>query len=461
MALWCENEKPLKITFARKEMGLDVYLYLPGPSLSVVDFDVRTEGTMAFAINTAYPRVKPHIWVGMDKPECYDPRLMYEGFPKIFRGSYFRQVYRGKSIKEYPQTYFADLAKPQKGIEDMFLLNGDDVTFVWFKHTLAVVLHTILWMGGKKIHFVGCDLGGKKDYHDDRVLSDEQRVYNRLLYDQQATFLKEFTSIGEKYGVECISCTPESPINDFMPYRKVHEAISDSKAVVGPTRDVKHALEVEENELEEITDSIKWKEPIRERGVLVMCDKNQEWMLGWWFDNYIRHNHLPIQFVDIGMTEGGVRFCKARGSYVKMKDVPLKNWFKKPFALKLSQFKRTVYMDVDCEVRGSIFHLYKKYPKGFVISKDLFTKQSPGKDPVNSGVIIFNHADSIIDKWGSSVIKNHTMYRGDQECLDLVRYNYVELSPVYNWTRVMGDNSNALIFHYVGAIGKEFIKKQI
>jgi len=164
MALWYYNPDPSKITFRREYLKTDAYLYLPGPSLAMVDFDVRIEGTTAFAINTAYPKVKPNIWLGMDKPECYDARLLWESFPKIFRGSYWKLDYRDMHLRDYPQVYFADIEKPEKGIRDMFLLNKDEIYFAWFNHSLGAILHVMLWMGAKKIHFVGCDLGGNRDY---------------------------------------------------------------------------------------------------------------------------------------------------------------------------------------------------------------------------------------------------------------------------------------------------------
>jgi len=52
--------------------GLDCFLCCPGPSLA----DVRQErlhvpGAVVIAVNTAYPRVRPDVWIGMDRPECY------------------------------------------------------------------------------------------------------------------------------------------------------------------------------------------------------------------------------------------------------------------------------------------------------------------------------------------------------------------------------------------------------
>lgn len=460
MSLWFANPKQNKITFMREDMGTDAYLYLPGPSLSQVDFDVRVEGTTAFAVNTAYPRIKPHYWIGMDKPGCYDSRLLYESFPKIIRGTYFKHSYRDRLLRDYPFTYFADIQKPVKGIEDIFTVKKDDLFFAWFNHTLGVALNFIVWMGAKKIHFVGCNLGGTKDYHDDRVLTDVQRKHNRLLYNQQKTFLKEFTALGKKYGVMCISCTDDSPINEFMPYIPLHMAIEMSRSVVGDIVPVKHALDAEQDGNRELAKKITWTQPIRDRGVMIMCDKDQEWLLPWWFENYHRYNHIPVQIVDIGMSDEGIKFCKARGSYTRMPELDLKNWWKKPFALKLTQFKRTLYMDLDCEVRGSVFDMFENY-HGFAMTKDVFNKYSTTKNTYNSGVILYDWNDSIIDRWIEQVFTLCLKVHGDQDCLDQVEKTVTELPSSCHALRLNGPNEKAVIYHWTGPTGKDFIKKMI
>ena len=64
--------------------------------------------------------------------------------------------------------------------------------------------------GRKKIFLLGCDLGGEKDYYDERVLTDKQRTYNQALYKEQTKYLKWFHKVGKKYGIDLISCTKGS-----------------------------------------------------------------------------------------------------------------------------------------------------------------------------------------------------------------------------------------------------------
>ena len=456
MIWYFDNAKPLKANFVRGDAGTDAYLYLPGPSLRDVNFDVKGPGMTAFAVNTAYPKVSPNYWVGMDKPACYDGGLMYESFPKFFRGTYARKEHEGKLINLYPQTYFADIGKPEHGISDMFKIK--EGMLVWFNHTLAVALHLILLMGHKKIHFVGCDLGGDSDYYDDRKLDPDKRDYNRRLYGQQAIFLEEFAQHAKLNGVMCISCTEDSSINRFMPYIPLKSAIEASQSVV-KRHEIKHAVEVSKDENEVLAREIRWGDPIREKGVLVFADKNAEWMLDWWYENYRKWNDFPVLFVDIGLSPAGATFCKARGSYVKLPPMQLKGWFLKPFALKMTTFKKTLYMDVDVEVRGSVYDLFEH--KGFAIAKDKLNSFSTVPNPVNSGVIVYEHGNELIDRWCENTIRGWHKFRSDQDVLDHMEKKYTEIPHEQHWLRIMGENKRAVLYHYTGPIGRKIIKEAI
>jgi hypothetical protein len=232
--------------WAKVDAGLDFYLVCPGPSLSEVDFDLRGRGRKIVGINTTYPKITPDIWVGMDKIDCYDRNLLWEPFPKVWRGNYWNLDFHGKLLKDFPETYFASVSKLGEG-ETMFNRRAHEVNFAWYKHTLGVALHLMVWMGAKTIHFVGNDLGGDKDYFDDRKLTDYQRSYNRRLYGQQIKFLQEFTELGVKNNIRCVSCTPHSPINAFMQYITLKDALDSTEKRHSYSGDiqVKHALDAE------------------------------------------------------------------------------------------------------------------------------------------------------------------------------------------------------------------------
>jgi hypothetical protein len=244
LALWYETGRGLvKTKLARCNIGADVYLCCPGPSLaSVQNTDLHIPGVITVAINTAYPHICPDIWIGMDDPQCYDRTLWWRPFMKIARGGYQNRTCEGAQISRCPNVFFADCAEPQDRL-DLFRLRAHDVKFVWHKNTLAISLHILVWMGAKKIHLLGCDLGGSKDYYDDRILTEEQRKYNQRLYKHQVDYLKWFANTGKQFDVSLVSCTPRSPINEFVDYYDLNEALLMSNAHVPNPGIIKHVLD--------------------------------------------------------------------------------------------------------------------------------------------------------------------------------------------------------------------------
>ena len=146
MPLWTLNSKLQKVPWIKDNIGADCYLYCPGPSLADVSFPVNLPGTFSFVINTAYPKIRPDIWIGMDKPECFDYHLIHEAFPKIFHSTFSKRTFDERPLTEFPSIYFADLEVPKNGILDMFENKSPNTYFAWFHHTLGTALHLMIWM---------------------------------------------------------------------------------------------------------------------------------------------------------------------------------------------------------------------------------------------------------------------------------------------------------------------------
>lgn len=213
------------ISWARRESHLDAILCCPGPSLKAVDPNtLRGPGRKVMAINTAYPTVKPDIWVGMDEAYCYDINLLDESFPKVFRGTYSEMTREGRKVKHCPETYFADVAKVPPG-KTMLDLIEHDTKFAWHSHTLGVALHMLMWMGNKNIYLLGCDMGGSQDYCHGLTLTPDQRTRNHRLYAQQTYFIEKLAIAAKERGITIWSSTPNSPINNFLPFKPVSEVI--------------------------------------------------------------------------------------------------------------------------------------------------------------------------------------------------------------------------------------------
>jgi hypothetical protein len=444
----------------------DVLLCCPGPSLAEIPSELRRPGLVIAAINTAYPKVTPDIWFGMDVPECYNTSLVKESFIKVFRDCYSAVDFNGGPLHDHFNTYFTTVEEHPSGVAGMI---DFDFPFVpWFRDTLATTLYILMWMGAKNIYLAGCDLGGDKDYWDDRVLDPEMRVRNRNLYSRQLNFLASLKPLAESIGVNIISATKDSPINTYLESVDINELLD---SFPGPSSEKpEHVVKVRASKLSEITSKLYWNGLLKSRefksdkGVLVMSDKEQEWMLPWWYENYSRYNSLPVHFVDIGMSDEMKKWCKQYGSFSSLPPVPLKNWFKKPYALMKTPFLHTVYMDIDCEVKGPLEPLFE-YAEPIGMSMDLVNNFTVSNVPVSTGLIVYEYGNELITKWAQDTNYNSQFMRGDMDIMQVILQNtkmeFNEIPADLHWVRIRGENDNALVYHWSGKVGKDHILKQM
>lgn len=239
---------------------------------------------------------------------------------------------------------------------------------------------------------------------------------------------------------------------------------------------------------------LKWNTCQKSEGVLVASDETLEWLLPWWWARYRAHNHHPVAFVDLGLSHYGRSFCLERGELLtldldpQLASLPLhaihwetlfgenlwknrKGWFKKPFAALQSPFEKTLWLDLDCEVLGSVAPLFEGHGR---ISMAPETPPAHARERkngtifedeilYNSGVIRFTHQDPLIERWALAVLEEGDQFWSDQHALSRILYQ--EKSPIetlhenYNWRMSQGFNLNAVIVHWVGSWGKEYIRR--
>lgn len=215
------------------------------------------------------------------------------------------------------------------------------------------------------------------------------------------------------------------------------------------------------------------RKPMLPMGVLVGCGSEQEWMLPWWWENYKKHNTLPVLFIDMGegdkaMTPGMKDWCKERG-YLAPLHLPLAGWFQKPFAFAKTVFEESVWTDVDCEIRGSLEPAFDYCKFGIAAAEDPYYKLG-GKKTVpislNSGVVAFKFGNEIISKWCDTITREGKDYRDDQIILNVMAHQNpgkVGILPrKFNWLRLDGDtNPEAVCIHWTGGKGKEIIRAKM
>ncbi|MBX7066113.1 MAG: hypothetical protein K1X28_02670 [Parachlamydiales bacterium] len=229
-------------------------------------------------------------------------------------------------------------------------------------------------------------------------------------------------------------------------------------------------------------------------GVLVGTDITQEWLLPWWWSNYQKHNSMPVAFIDFGMSSEKKDWCKARGEliplrlindFVKEKKDTLPKaaqileqhfgkdfWdsrpilFKKPFACLKTPFLRTIWVDIDCEVRGSIQPLfaYADGEIGIGLVKDRL--QPHTSYPIyNSGVFVFRRKSWAISQWARACVESNDLFPTDDHVLaHLIANKKVAVSEMpsqYNWFYSYKEPASPVVIHWLGKSGKNLLRIQI
>ena len=201
-----------------------------GPSLNKIDIDkLSGPGKTVFGLNTTYPHVRPDIWIGMDDPSCYDRKVFYEPFPKIMRGNYYDRFCENTKVTSLPNVLFASVKKTKRKSDLFYSIKEDTDAFIWHENVFATALNILLYMGFKKIYLAGVDfsLDEKSYFHDDIVLDDRKKAWNRNLYDSLYKYTEWLHQTGGMCGIELCSISPDSKINNFMPYISI-EALNNS-----------------------------------------------------------------------------------------------------------------------------------------------------------------------------------------------------------------------------------------
>lgn len=239
------------------------------------------------------------------------------------------------------------------------------------------------------------------------------------------------------------------------------------------------------------------------KGIIIGLDKNCEWLLSWWWENYKKHNNLPVAIFDFGMTEAGLEIAKKIGPILELPpELVLKeaiheiseenkekwekifnkenlwqsrpSWLKKPCAAYLSPFEKTIWIDVDCQVHDNLepmFNYIDEHPIALVresIESNFFDHilgcSYLDEAIYNSGVIVFHAKSDVIRKWLDKTYTLSTGFSGDQHILSRVIYEekipVYEMEEIYNF-QSLAKKKRTVINHYSSPKGKDYLKKVI
>lgn len=225
-------------------------------------------------------------------------------------------------------------------------------------------------------------------------------------------------------------------------------------------------------------------------GVIVAADSQQEWLLKWWWNHYRECNSHPVTFFDLGMSTSARLFCEKRGEVIPLSlpdswfqdpsptlvsewkltyPGPIlhkrKAWFSKPFALQNSPYERTVWIDLDCQVRQSIAPLFPytidKNADGFSV----VLIEHEQNHYQNSGVLAARRHSPVTHAWAENARTKNHLFQGDDDLLvSTIRENHYKTSffpMTYNYPTILPGYENAAIRHYVGPTGKWALLKEV
>lgn len=229
-----------------------------------------------------------------------------------------------------------------------------------------------------------------------------------------------------------------------------------------------------------------------QKGIVVASDITQEWLLPWWWDHYTKHNSYPVTFVDLGLSQEMKKWCQEKGHYIKLLEPGLfvkereevnreivyawekelgthfwekrKAWFRKPLACLLSPYENSLWIDSDCEIRGSLegAFVFCEHPSGISVIRETWKEKEIG---INSGVIAFKKQTPLLYEWSRLAIETNDLFYGDQDLLDCIEKEQNtplgELPDIYNWSHLCQENDQVIVLHWHGRYAKEVIAQQL
>lgn len=445
----------------RNDLGAKALFCCPGPSLRDIAgrHELHVPGVVVFGVNTAYPTIRPDIWVGVDKPDCYHPDIWNEAFRKCWNWEHRNEFFSGRRIRGMPNVQFFTL-ESRWAPEDLAV--PEIHAGQWGKGGFWTGLRVAHWMGARDIYLIGCDFGGKTDYCHDLVLLKKRREHNRALYGAIVERLKVLAPKLRERGVSLTSCTRGSPVNDFLPFRELAQVLAEAKAEAGARQPaIIHGTDIP---------ACRWRGSSRiPVGVMTGADSNHEDLLPWWWHHYRKRCAAPVVFADFGMSKQMADWCQQRGTRIKIQSgIEGKAWWNKPFALLRTPFRKTVWIDVDCRVCADPQAILDR--DGFCATRDDWaTKQAidkgwaaQGETVYSSGVLMVPYGHPLVSAWAKGCLAWHHKERmiGDQDAMSVAASDRDDeinvLKPTMNAHRQWrGAQPGDMIAHYSGPRGRQ------
>ena len=204
---------------------------------------------------------------------------------------------------------------------------------------------------------------------------------------------------------------------------------------------------------------------------LTGCDQNHEWFIEWFVSNYKKHSKTPLIFADFGLTEEALQYLRKNvHAIMDMTKSPEKGWFKKPLSMLSCPAKKTVWIDLDCQIIDNIdgiFNLLEPNKLNMVEDKPWTKRRREVWH--NSGIVGFIDKPVILTQWAQQVKAKPEV--GDQEVLHSMLNPITKISAIndlpneYNVMRIQTEaddyQGKIRVMHWTGRKGKEKIRSML
>jgi len=198
--------------------NVPLFLLGGGPELNLAPAGLRHHATLGMN-NTPLTR-KPNLWVGLDKPHCFDPSIYHD--PTITK---FTMITRrdlksdGVELRDLANVYFFGTYSPK---EQDFLAPHRDI--VWWKSVFPAALQLAHRLGFAPVYLVGCGFhGGGKYAHGAHLTDPAEIAWTSKTYDQDIDRLKRMAPLLRDW---LVSCTEGSRANEILSYVPLSEALA-------------------------------------------------------------------------------------------------------------------------------------------------------------------------------------------------------------------------------------------
>jgi len=497
-----------------------VFLIAGGPSLRTLDLSLlNSPGCYTLGLNNSVKSYRPNLWISVDDPGQFLFSIWQD--PKILK--FVREEHRDSFLFD-SEIWTLTNQTPADCPNVIFYRSNLQFRAETFLHedsanwgnedpprarsVLLAALKNLYHLGAGHVFLLGVDFEMDQDspYHFAEFRSPAGVAGNHKSYEILQTRFAKLNPLFEQHGFYVWNCNPSSKLTAF-PFVSFEESLAFATAAfktveTEPSQGLYErrpnqngSAEVFASGVDPLTSSqvrrvdrskrpyIQAAESLaspvgdlsKRDGVLLLADAKQEWLLPWWWYHFVKSNpRLAVAVVDLGITPSMQSWLSQQGAALVQYDSDLPHfsqaWFSKPFALALSPFDRTIFCDLDCEVRRDLSAMFGWSEAGIVLGQDLFPDSQYRKlfrqgCYYNSGLISVGHTNPIIEHWCEETRNLHTSLRSDQEILNLCLYEaeslVVELPPHYHQLRLSGDHADATVMHWTGGHGKTNIRREM